>query len=68
MGVSNKPQDDAKAMKDEYVKGATVSFLADKYNHTEQEVVDVVVNDADVPEPVTQLSEDTKPAESKKDK
>lgn len=71
MALTNKPQDDAKAMKDEYNKGTTISFLAEKYNHSEQDVYNVVVTDAteDVA-PVTQVQEqaETTAAETKKDK
>jgi Mor family transcriptional regulator len=69
MGVNNQPQDDAKAMTAEYVKGATIADLALKYNHSEQEVETVVTKDADTEELPTQAQEDSKPAEApKKDK
>lgn len=61
MAVNNQPKDDAKAMTDEYVKGATIASLAEKYNHTEHEVEAIVTSPA--PEPTT-----TAPAEDKKGK
>lgn len=66
MGVNNKPQDDAKAMLDEYNKGVTIASLALKYNHSEQEVFEVVTKEADVAELTTQAAEDNKPATADK--
>lgn len=69
MGVDTKPQDDAKAMTTEYVKGTTIADIALKYNHTEQEVTEVVTNESKVEEQPTQAQEDSKPAvETKKSK
>lgn len=66
MGVATKPQDDAKAMKDEYVKGATIADLAAKYNHSEQEVTDTVTAEPKADELPTQADEDSKPTDETK--
>lgn len=68
MGVSTKPQDDAKAMTDEYVKGATIADLAVKYNHSEQEVLEVVTKDGEAEPTVLQAEQPTEvPAEEVKE-
>jgi hypothetical protein len=64
MAVNNKPQDDAKVMKDEYVKGATIDDIALKYNHSSQEVADIVVTEA-TDEDQTVLQADQEEAEAK---
>lgn len=53
-----KPQEDAKEMHAEYVKGTTISFLAQRYGYTEQEVYDMVVREAVIEPLVTQASLD----------
>lgn len=60
MAENNKPQDDATAMKAEYVRGVTIDELAEKFNHTAAEVEAIVVTPADEPdEPqVTQPASD----------
>lgn len=64
MGVTNKPQDDAQVMTDEYIKGVTIADLATKYNHSEQEVTDVVTNVAPTKDLPTQTQEDRKEVEA----
>lgn len=66
MGV-NKPQDDAKVMTSEYIKGATISDIAAKYGYSDQEVLEVVTKDVAQDENLpTQAQEDAKPAEETK--
>jgi hypothetical protein len=66
MGTTDKPQDDAKAMKAEYIKGATIDELAGKYNHTSKEVEAIVVDEVADPAPnPTQAELDAEPAAKK---
>src|SRR5688500_7012810 len=63
MALSNKPQDDAKVMIDEYQKGATIDDIALKYNHTTEEVEGIVTKPVTDEQPVTQAElDDNQPA------
>lgn len=53
MAQNNKPSDDAKAMTDEYIKGASINDIADKYNHSVEAVERIVTNPV-TDEPVAQ--------------
>jgi hypothetical protein len=65
MSVNNKPRDDAKAMTDEYITGATIDSIALKYNHTAEEVEAIVTHPVGEETQVTQAELDNTPAEPK---
>lgn len=68
MSGQNNPQDDAKAMYAEYIKGATIDDLAAKYGHTNGEVLAICVKDADSEPDFTQAQQNDKEVAPKKDK
>lgn len=69
MAVNNKPEDDAKAMTQEYVKGVSIDALSEKYNHTTEEVEAIVTTPVAVDEPLpTQVELDSKKPETVTDK
>lgn len=69
MAQNNKPSDDAKAMTDEYVKGVSINDIAEKYNHSVEDVERLVTSPVtDEVEPVTQVELDQQPTEVKKGK
>lgn len=71
MALQNKPQDDAKGMIDDYQHGDTINEIAERYNHSVEEVEAIVTKPADEEDVVTQVEldkvetvqEQTKPAD-----
>lgn len=61
-------KDDAKAMADAYVKGATIDDLAAEYGYTPLEVSQVVVKEPADTTTVLQSDESQKPETTKKGK
>lgn len=51
MGQNNKPEDDAKAMREAYNVGTPIAEIAAKYGHTPYEVEQVVVTPVSDDEP-----------------
>lgn len=68
MAQNNKPSDDAKVMTDEYIKGTSINDIAEKYNHSVEDVERIVTNPV-TDEPVAQTQETIEqPSEPKKGK
>lgn len=67
MALSNKPQDDAKGMIDDYQHGSPISEIAERYNHTAEEVEAIVVKPVTEEAPVTEQVQEAKAEEPKTD-